>query len=831
MVLSEGAGLMAAARKRSAAYLARRKVDDARRNKAGAASPERKLQLQEARARYRKTHVKKRKAYDSARAESRKAEPKPVKIIGVDGEGQDTYSRCPDCEGLEKEERDACKSCEGAGKISDGHIYTYLAAVDEEGDLIAEAHNPDGLTHEQCAEMLLSLPRKALKFGFMFSYDVTKIIEEMPAIDRYYLMRPKTREARSCMECKRPATRKDTKCRAKSCGSEKIRKFTRSLDWRGRSYDYFNGSFTISSGKKTKSVVSTKIWDCFRFFGCAFVEALKDWKIGSDAQIARISDMKGKRGAFDQESPDAVKAYCREECHLLALMMRKVIDAHKDAGIPLKRYEGAGSTASALLRENKVGDFKGPRHADLEPALADAIASAFFGGRFEDSVVGHVDRPVHGYDISSAYPFALASLPCLACGRWSLQKGLSTEKLRKLLKKNLVLGKFYVRAAGKKEREGLGWCPLPFRSEKGSITYGTNFSGWAWGPELLAALDGWGDLVKLDGEAWIYETPCDHQPFAFLPAVYRQRIGWGKEGAGKALKLGMNASYGKCAQSLGDDPPFQSWVWAGMTTAITRAQILGAIAGAKDRWNILAIATDGIYSAEMLNLKAPPWDTGTGDLQKDGVYVPLGGWEHKSVPEGIFIAKPGLYYKMKPELKDIRARGVGRREVFTYRDKIEKGFARWDRKNMNHHVPLTSRRFYGAKHCITARAYCDPCGKSWPGLPEYCCPECGEIGTRLKVDLMKNKKGQVAYGTWDLRDVRIAFDPSPKRERTGLSRRGKFAYLTIRDLAGQTSTPYDVGAPIRSPEAKGVREAKDFQMQQPDWDESNEDVMEERDER
>ena len=51
--------------------------------------------------------------------------------------------------------------------------------------------------------MLLSLPSKALKFGFMFSYDVTKIIEGMPPEDRFYLMRPKLREKKKCDFAKR----------------------------------------------------------------------------------------------------------------------------------------------------------------------------------------------------------------------------------------------------------------------------------------------------------------------------------------------------------------------------------------------------------------------------------------------------------------------------------------------------------------------------------------------------------------------------------------------------------------------------------------------------
>lgn len=772
---------------RSEEYLASQREKD----KLRAQRPDRRAQLLEARAKYRKKPevVADQKKLDATR-KKRKAERK---IVGVDGEGQDT----PD----------------------GGHIYTYLAAVDEFGVLVADAHNPAGLSHAECARMLLSIPKNTLKFGFMFSYDVTKIIEQMPLADRYVLMRPDTRNAKSCMFCKHLFVN-GKEC--PECGSEKIRTFTRSLKYKGRKYGYFNGSLTIAVDKNDEyetAARSTKIWDCFRFFGCSFVQALTDWKIGTDEQRARILDMKNKRGEFATEDPEAVKAYCQEECHLLAVMMRKLITAHEEAGIPLTRFEGAGSTATALLKKHSVSKYKGPPIREYEPALAHAVASAFFGGRFENSVIGKVEKPVDGYDIASAYPYAQTFLPCLECGKW---KRVKRPKRAQLEKAHAAVVKFNVRDVPKKERLALAWCPLPFRSPEGSITYGTNFSGWAWSPEALSAERGWSDMVTL-GEAWIYTTKCTHRPFAYVPGGFRLRNEWGKEGKGIVMKLGLNAGYGKTAQSLGEDPPFQSWVWAGLTTATTRGQILDAIASVTDRHAILAIATDGIYASCKLDLPAPR-DTGTSDIWKKtkddngvengGYFCPLGCWEHKAVPEGIFLAKPGLYYRLGAKLSDVRARGVGRREVFSERKRLEAAFDSWDRLDMKHAVTVVSRRFYGAKHSIYARSACNKCDTSWAGIPERGCPECGAIGSTFTVTPLDRKNGKVAYGTWDVRDVNIAFDPHPKRERI-LRRGGTSVRLHIRDLRGQVSAPYDVGT--MSPEAGAARMGKELALEQPDW--------------
>jgi hypothetical protein len=245
-----------------------------------------------------------------------------------------------------------------------------------------------------------------------------------------------------------------------------------------------------------------------------------------------------------------------------------------------------------------------------------------------------------------------------------------------------------------------------------------------------------------------------------------------------------------------------------MTTATCRGQISRGIIGARDQWNVLAIATDGIYAVEKLDMPHPR-DTGTLDLEK-----PLGGWEHKEVPEGIFLAKPGLYYRLNPELSDVRARGVGRREVYASRDKLEAGFKKWDRENMEFAVRLTSRRFYGAKHSISARSACIACGTGWPGVPEARCPKCGRIGDALKIGMLARSNGKQAYGTWDVRDVNIAFDPHPKRERR-IKKGGKSARLHLRDLGGQTSMPYKAG--MTTPEGALARIGQEIALEQPDW--------------
>jgi hypothetical protein len=752
-----------------------------------------------------KDRLIKRKAYDVDR-DDRKAEQM---IVGIDGEGYDTP--------------------EGR------HIYVYLAAVDETGRTVGEAWNPAGLSHEECATMLLALPEHSLKFGYMFSYDTTKILQDLPKEDIFRLFRPDFRRERRCKDCGHHWTLL-TQVFCPNCKSENVRSYTPHMRLLKRGYSWMHGKFTIASdyrktahGKRSwkKSVA---IWDCFRFFGGPFVRALKDWDVGTPEQRARILEMKQKRGSFTPEMIAEVKTYCKEECHLLAVMMRKVLNAHDDAGIPLKgSYYGVGSTASALLKKYHVADYRGPALEELDRGLAYAILCAYVGGRFENSGVGRVTRHVYGFDVASAYPYALSFLPCLKCGKWEWIQG--SRLLYRVERADLAICKYKVVGMRARDREKLAWAPLPHRDEDGSITYPVNHEGWAWAQEMLPALAGWPDLVRLES-AWIYRTRCSHAPWSFIPGTFKQRIAWGKEGKGLTLKGGMNASYGKTAQRKGERPPFQSWPWAGACTATTRGQILKAISSAKDPWNVLAIATDGIFCLEQLNLPAPE-DTGTSGLVgPDGNEKPaLGSWEQKDYPEGAFMAKPGMYFRLRPkEAEDVRARGLGRRELFEQLQLVLKGWDKWNRKDFDYAVPLVSRRFHGAKSSVLALAWCgrERCRNkktkstpSWVGVPEQGCPQCREIGLGYRVGARTDENGKEIYGQWSEVDVDLGFDPFPKRERRVA--RGDYSRLFVRDLGGAQSQPY---TGTTSPLGMMARESEEMALEQPEWGEFDDDEPE-----
>jgi len=737
-------------------------------------------------------------------ASSAKAKPRQRMVIGIDGEGHD---------------------------LPDGrHVYTLLCAVNERGEVVAEAENPKGLSSTECFELLLSLPHAARKFIFMGSYDLTKMLEDLNPLDIWYIMHPDARRVRRCTRCKKKVVKPaSVKCEDPDCGCETLRSAAQkravrsAVNGEPRCYDveWDHGGFSVRRGRapismafnrKTGEYVAVptpspapaiKVWDCFKFFATSFVQAIEAWSIGTPEQHARILAMKKKRGAFAAEKPADVKRYCREECHLLALMMRKLLDACAEAGIKLERYDGPGSIANAMLSAHTMKEYLGRPLEDQPAGLRNAVMGAYFGGRFENAVVGAVNKPVHNHDIHSAYPYALSSLPCLEHGRW---KRVACDVLTQARLGTLAVVRFSVRPADEKERAGIPWMPLPFRDASGSICYPTGFTGWAWLPEIEAALSGWPGWITL-AEAWVYQTKCQCEPWAWMPHAYRKRSEWGSDGKGLVMKLGTNSCYGKTAQSAGEAPPYRSWIWAGMCTAITRAQVLAAVCTAKNRWNVLSVATDGIFTTEKLKLPAPR-DTGTGDLKK-----PLGAWGRTSLAS-LFLVKPGMYFD--ETLQTMKARGVGRAELRKLAPKLMRAFARWDRRS-ELKIQAVSRRFYGARSSVLLQSRCGPCGESWVGVE--LCPKCQRVGThhpefmRLRDPRQPDRTKRLpAYGRWDERPIDIEFQCFPKREEA--ARGGSYGRLRVRDLGGAESAPY-LGT--TTPEGEAAREATEVALEEPDW--------------
>ena len=575
-----------------------------------------------------------------------------------------------------------------------------------DGDTIEDR---TGLRTVDCLDFLLDLSTRDVRVcGYYLSYDWTMILRDLDNAGLFTLFRPELR--------------------ARGHSFERVK-------YKGYEIHWLAGAMWIRRADRKLTV-----WDLGKYYQGPFVNAIKDWNIRRDVQD-EIAEMKKQRSVFTWRQIKQIRQYCLHECEALAEFAGAVEQAHTDANLKPRGWFGPGSTAGVLLNRHNIGE----RRGIIPPPMLEAVACAFFGGRAEISRKGYVRGPIHGFDISSAYPAHASRLPCLEHGRWE-----------RVTRERALSGRGVVHALvhGHIRHCPGSWGPLPVRLPNDSIVFPRGgASGWWWRDEWVTARRGWAGL-KFD-HAYVLRQECDCKPFGFIPELFQHRLDVGKEtGEGKVLKLALNSLYGKLAQTIGK-AQFASRAWAGMITSGTRAQVLDLMLRHQSLDSILMIATDGLFSTEYHEV----------DKQ-----IVLGGWEHKE-HDSITLVRPGIYWlggaqilpfpevqtAAVPQALDavggmihvrdtsgqhvmvpptmlggtkIRARGLGRENLTNAKVELALALERGDKR-----VTLTAPRtmFGGAKLCIRGKT----------------------LETLERSDV---------YGQWHSARPNVSLAPSPKRD-------------------------------------------------------------------
>jgi hypothetical protein len=449
-----------------------------------------------------------------------------------------------------------------------------------------------GLTSYECLEFIAGQDPDRIYIGYYFDYDVTKILQGLPAERLERIVRRELRPNPHQPGASLP------------------------VDWGPFRIDYMKGKeFRVQKEGGPWVTIS----DCGPFFQCSFVKALTAWFGGEselyDRAIAKIKEGKDQRATFGGLD-EYMRKYCKLECDMLTLLMNRFRSVCYELNLHPPQWQGPGRVASAVLKREKYPSSKStplwesPRGEDIAK-LANA---AYYGGRFEAAIIGEVPGPIYQYDINSAYPAVYRTLPCLKHGLWiEFLNRLPTD------------GSLYVADIEFQHSHDIQYCGLPVRSNTGTLLFPFRGRGIYWSTEIEKSLPYLTGFTVHRGYKYIPQ--CDCNPFSWVEPMYLERKKLGKSGKGIVLKLALNSIYGKLCQSIGN-PTYANPIHASLITATTRGQLYEAMM-LKDRGHdVIMAATDGIFCTSSRAV-----DCGTN----------LGQWE-ETIHKDIFVVQSGVYY-------------------------------------------------------------------------------------------------------------------------------------------------------------------------------------------
>jgi hypothetical protein len=399
------------------------------------------------------------------------------------------------------------------------------------------------------------------------------------------------------------------------------------------------------------------ICDVGPFFATSFLKAIDpaDWPdepICTAEEYATIREGKGNRDAA-AFGPEMIR-YNLLENDVLSRMMDRLNRGFVaiDVRLAKNKWFGPGQAAQAWMSGTDVPKAKDVEETVPKKALSMARDS-YYGGWFEVFAHGHIPGTTYEYDINSAYPHIMRTLPCLMHGEWTEGPGSYV-----LVKAEVYGSDPYVGT-------------IQHRETKETILRPHATVGTYWLHELQAGKKA-GVISSVKILDAIGYRPCKcPPPLKDVADLYQQRLDVGKNTVhGKACKLTYNSMYGKLAQSQGK-PVFSNPIYASLITSGCRSMILQAIAthpeGTKD---VVMVATDGVY------FRSPH-----PGLELDG--AKLGAWDASEVTN-MTILKPGVYWSDKDResvkanrgLK-LKSRGISAKDLAERMGEFDTLFRDW----------------------------------------------------------------------------------------------------------------------------------------------------------
>jgi len=562
----------------------------------------------------------------------------PVKFVGVDGEGI---------------------------TVGGNHRYVLFGVGDE------QIEDDKGLRYTDVFQFLYSKHKPATAFvGFFLGYDFTQILKTLPEQKAWALL---TREGMAVRKHKLPGKpphpvesegwlfdllgNKRLRLRPKVCDCE---------------------TPSCRKGCEVKQKPWMYVCDTGSFFQASLLSVInpEGWADGTAVITPEEYDdiKRGKERRSTAMLDDDMRRYNILENRVLTRLLGTLDTGFREIGIhlPASKWFGPGQAAQAWIKKENVTTAEVVREK-VPQWFREACRMSYYGGWFEIFMHGIVEGESHEYDINSAYPSVIKSLPCLEHGTYSRGEGIPPTGERRL---TLVWANVWspCMPSGARRSQHIG--AMLHRDAAGQIFRPMATEGWFWWDEIQAA-ESAGLVKRLDNrgkqsvQRWVSYEPCDcPPPLRNVDTLYGRRLEIGKKSpSGKAAKLVYNSMYGKFAQSVGE-PIYGNPVYASRITAMCRTQILRAIGShPHGKADVAMVATDGIYFLH----PHPGLKVSTA----------LGDWEYK-IRSNLTLFKPGVYWDDETRQRisqgqraNFKARGFNAADFALSITRIDAEFERW----------------------------------------------------------------------------------------------------------------------------------------------------------
>lgn len=481
---------------------------------------------------------------------------------------------------------------------------------------------------------------------------------------------------------------------------------------------------------------SVKIDDVVSFFACPFINAVDSIlgdKLNPDDRSIVEHGKAARKDNLWEDLPEVTR-YWRAEIQLMQRMMEEFREVMFRAGFKLTAWYGPGALASYVIRQKKLSD-----HIQNKPvidAVHEASKHGYAGGRFELFQVGRIEGPIYGYDINSAYPYALSNAPSLGVehGQW---RHISNPTRIE----DFGVYRISYRHGGKPQPFEFRAMPLFHRDTRGSISFPQMCDGWYWSPEVKVVQrigQRFGGVTIHEGWVWDHDG---NKPFKFMEEMFNKRMELGKKNViSMPYKLGPNSMYGKLAQRVGwrmdkhggvHPPSTHCLPLAGWITSTCRASLMSAMMQIPQS-QLIAVETDGIYTTTPPDMLSLEFGDGLGqwgvDMYDEMLYLQNGIYHrrigNKWMPpksRGLDIAsvsqpvvnqyfkdcEPGEWAPLRVEMRErfvgLSAAMVGYKGEFSV-SKVKERHCRWERGARDIEPGGKGKRMHVAKLCPACNA-------------------------------------------------------------------------------------------------------------------------------